>query len=274
MGIGTITPSFPLDVSSTVSSSQTYGFLSSEGTVGTSSGTSSYSIRATGRILASEFNAVSDARLKDVQFDIDPTVALGLITELHPVSFTWKDNPDGQPVLGFLAQEVEEVIPNAVSKIKTDQFSDQRELSYNQLTAVSIAAIQGMNIRIKGLQELTDETLLSKLRDWFASASNGITDFFTKKVHTEELCIKKSDGGEVCVTGDQIETILQNQNIQPSGNSDSGGGESVPEVIGETPPSEESIPTIEPSSELGGELTPEVVSELTPEPVVESVSTE
>ena len=101
-----------------------------------------------GRILAPEFNAVSDERLKNFQFDLDPALALDLITQLRPVSFTWKTSPDGQPILGFMAQDVEQVIPNAVSRIATENFPDQRELNYNQLTAVAIGAIKEMNLKL------------------------------------------------------------------------------------------------------------------------------
>ena len=211
VGIGTTAPAFPLDVNTTVSSNQTYGYLNPSGLVGTSSGSSSYSIRATGRVLASEFNAVSDSRLKDVQFDIDPSIALNMITGLRPVSFTWKNNPTGQPVLGLLAQEVEQVIPNAVSQITTDAFIDQRELSYNQLTAVSIGAIKELNIKINQLSSLDSEisgSFAYLAKELLGDINNKIDTIFAKKVRTEELCIK-----DTCVTEDQLKALLNNAQI-------------------------------------------------------------
>jgi archaellum component FlaF (FlaF/FlaG flagellin family) len=38
--------------------------------------------------------------------------------------------------------------------------------------------------------------------------SNGIENIFTKKIHTETLCVKKVDGGEVCLNGDELEIIM------------------------------------------------------------------
>jgi hypothetical protein len=38
--------------------------------------------------------------------------------------------------------------------------------------------------------------------------TNGITDFFARRVHTQEICTKKSDGTEVCASGDQLAAIL------------------------------------------------------------------
>lgn len=211
VGIGTSSPSFPLEVTSYVASNQSYGFLNPSGVIGTASGTSNYSIRASERIIASEFNAVSDARLKDVQFDLEPSIALDLISQLRPVSFTWKSNPTGQPIIGFLAQDVESVIPNAVSQMATDNFPDQRELSYNQLTAVAIGAIKEINIKIIGIGDLgKTNTFRESLTQWFSNTANGIESFFAKKVNTEELCVKTSTGSSVCINGDQLQQIINN----------------------------------------------------------------
>ena len=56
------------------------------------------------------------------------------------------------------------------------------------------------------------ETLLNKLFDqliaWFANATNKIGDFFAKKVHTDEICLKRSDGSEACINGDQLDKLI------------------------------------------------------------------
>jgi hypothetical protein len=235
VGIGTTTPEFPLDVYSSVSSNQTYGYLNSGGTVGSTSGTNLYSIRAQQRILAPEFNAVSDARLKDVQFSIDQKLALSLIAKLQPVSFTWKSNPTGQPILGFLAQDVEGIIPNAVSKLETANFADQRQLDYNQLITMSIGAIKELDARTALLQsaigsstdlfatssiqmELAKQntSLLSEFAAFFTGTGNWMQarvsaatgffkNIFAKEITTDKLCV-----GQTCVTEDQLKTLLNN----------------------------------------------------------------
>lgn len=194
IGVGTSTPAFPLDVYSTVSSTQTYGYLNSSGSVGTSGpGANDYSIRAQGRIIASEFNAVSDARLKDVQFNLGSDIALEAINKLQPVSFTWKNNPTGQPVLGFLAQDVELAIPNAVSKIATGAFPDQREVSYNQIVAVAIGAIKEIKIQL----DMVKEKIVA-IASWFGTDG----DRFNIK---GMVCVD-----DVCVTKDQFKQLLMN----------------------------------------------------------------
>jgi len=239
LGIGTTTPAFPLDVYSTVSSDQTYGFLNSTGTIGTSAGTNSYSIRSQGRILAPEFNAVSDARLKDVQFELDSGMALNLVTQLKPVSFKWKSDPDGQPVLGFLAQDVEQIIPNAVSKVATANFSDQRTLDYNQLISVVIGAIKDLALKVANISK------------WFSVGGD--------QLHIQgEVCVD-----DICVSKDQFKQILIG----------SGGSASVVEETSSvvvptetsTTTAEETISELTPVSEPEV-VAPEVVPEPTPEP--------
>ncbi|MCR4325597.1 MAG: hypothetical protein NUV59_02210 [Patescibacteria group bacterium] len=41
-------------------------------------------------------------------------------------------------------------------------------------------------------------------------------EVFAKKVHTEQLCVKKSDGNEVCVNGDQIHMLLESARVAPA----------------------------------------------------------
>jgi hypothetical protein len=198
VGIGTTSPIFPLDIGISTSSTQTYGYLNSAGSIGTTSGTNSYSMRAVGRILAPEFNAVSDARLKDVQFDLDSTVAFDAIKQLNPVSFTWKDSPNGQPVIGFLAQDVETIIPNAVSKVKGLLFDDQRTLDYNQIVAVLVGGVQKIIDTIEG---------------------------YSKEFRTEKLCV-----GDTCITEDQLKVLLEKENVQSSAPTIEEGDNQVEET--------------------------------------------
>lgn len=59
-------------------------------------------------------------------------------------------------------------------------------------------------------QLLTDfiATRITSIRGYF-------DEVFARKIHTDQLCVKKSDGSEVCVNGDQVNTLLQNGGITP-----------------------------------------------------------
>jgi hypothetical protein len=119
VGIGTTNPGFPLEVGiSGGSYSGSYGYLNSSGNTGTYTGSGAYSIKAAGRIMASEFNAVSDQRIKtqiqstNTQSDLDKLMQLRLTT------YHFIDSVATGTKLqkGFIAQEVEEVIPEAVNQ--------------------------------------------------------------------------------------------------------------------------------------------------------------
>jgi hypothetical protein len=118
VGIGTTTPAVPLDVESSVNQSASYGWLNVHGQTSTASGNNPYSIKAGQRIMASEFNAVSDSRIKEIIGQSDRQADLEIIQKLRVTDYHMKDrvaNGD-TPCKGFIAQEVETVIPEAVTK--------------------------------------------------------------------------------------------------------------------------------------------------------------
>ncbi len=122
VGIATTTPKFPLQVSSGAGSSNwsgTYGYLTSAGG-GTATTTSLVgSIYASSRVVASEFNAFSDQRVKKDIVDIDDLSALGYIRQIEPKQYKYIDyiNRGSSRVWGFLAQQVESVLDYAVTTI-------------------------------------------------------------------------------------------------------------------------------------------------------------
>ena len=58
--------------------------------------------------------------------------------------------------------------------------------------------------------------LFGQITAWLADAGNGIHDLYAAVIHTNELCITKSDGSPVCVTGDQLAALLASENQSPS----------------------------------------------------------
>lgn len=80
----------------------------------------------------------SDARMKKGITNLN--YGLSQIMQLRPVSFQWKDRKDGQLNLGLIAQEVAEVIPEAVVKAKDE--ATTMGLNYSSLVPVLIKAVQ------------------------------------------------------------------------------------------------------------------------------------
>jgi len=106
---------------------------------------------------ASSFRSVSDQRLKKDVHTISGS--MNKILQLRPTEFVWIDN-DKQDV-GFIAQEVEEIIPEVVEI--TDGFIDTetgkkshentKTIAYTKLIPYLVDTIQQMDKRIKELEE-------------------------------------------------------------------------------------------------------------------------
>ena len=121
VGIGTTSPSVPLHVSSSVSQYvNMYGYLSQGGTGAnyTANTYVSYSIQADQRVRASEFNAISDVRIKKGIAMLNSKKQLAELNRLKVVNYTYIDQlANGtKNKTGFIAQEVEKVNPQFVNQ--------------------------------------------------------------------------------------------------------------------------------------------------------------
>ena len=99
------------------------------------------------------YNTTSDRRLKD---NIQPIEdAIDKLMDMKPVIHTWINNPESPQVHGFIAQEMQEVAPEAVSG---DAESDEMmSMDYGRITPVIVAALQDALNEIKELKTRIDE---------------------------------------------------------------------------------------------------------------------
>ncbi len=223
---------------------------------------------------------VSDQKLKkDVT---DMSYGLSHIMQLHPVGYNFIDTKYGSgPQIGFIAQELEQIIPEVV----TDG-PDYKSVNYALLTSVITKAVQELNLKLTTLETFSFEDtggFTERLREFFENAGNGIRKIFVKEIQTDKLCV-----GTTCVTETQLQQLL-NQSGQsgstPSPEPEVIIEESVP-VAEDTPeeeipidssteeqssdtndqPPTEDIPPTEPSETVPTD-TPESVPEPSPEPI-------
>ena len=94
----------------------------------------------------------SDHRLKDDIVSIqDP---IGLVNKLNPVNFRWIE--DGSRSDGFIAHEVQSVIPNAVTgyknAIEPDGKPIYQKLEQSKLIPIMVAAIQQLSQKVSELE--------------------------------------------------------------------------------------------------------------------------
>jgi len=95
----------------------------------------------------------SDERLKNI---IEPiTNGLEKIADIRAVKFSWKDDPDAKQNVGVIAQDVEAVLPEIVSKSQKYGSDDPTEylgVSYDLLAPLLIAALQEAKLKIESLE--------------------------------------------------------------------------------------------------------------------------
>jgi hypothetical protein len=98
-----------------------------------------------GKIKASAFVTYSDENLKEEVTAMDN--ALNAVMSLNGVEFTWKST--GERDFGFLAQEVKNVIPQAVS-VGNDGVHG---VDYSRLTSVLVEAVKAQQVQINDLKK-------------------------------------------------------------------------------------------------------------------------
>ncbi len=192
-------------------------------------------------------NCSSDERLKTNITGLSSV--LEALQNIETVTYNWKANPNSNQQIGFIAQNLETYFPEIVR----EGHDGYLQVNYASMTPILTKAIQELDLKITEIENISNQSFKDYLISWFGDIENGIQSFFASEVHTDKICVKKSDGSEVCVTGDELEEAL--------------GGvaeeEPAPEPIEE--PTEE--PSDEPSDEpAGGEE--DDVEEITEEETV------
>lgn len=179
---------------------------------------------ATCAIDANGTSCSSDQRLKTNITDLGSNI-LDSLTKVKTVTFNWKSGDDTVSHIGFIAQDIQQYFPALVSQGATGYLS----VNYAGITPVLTEAIRELNVKLTDMQKVADgidTTFITNLKNWFASSTNGIGDFFVTTLHgkqgmfSDQLCV-----GTVCVTQDQFLQIVQQSGVAsvPSTGSNSGG---------------------------------------------------
>lgn len=142
VGIGTTAPVAPLEVKGIGATIAKFTNVNTTGCTIADGGT---------------ISCVSDASLK--KNITDTNYGLSYLMQLHPVSFNWKTEADGTTQsLGFIAQEVENVIPKLVI---TDSQTGLKELNTIGLVPVLAKAIQEQQQQINSIISVVNTYNLS-----------------------------------------------------------------------------------------------------------------
>jgi hypothetical protein len=121
--------------------------------VSDSTTSSSYSLYVTGQIYAtSNITAYSDRRVKENIIPIDN--ALEKVNKLEGVYYNKIDDEDKTKEIGFIAQEVNEVVPELVSYAED---VDQYGVKYGNATALLVEAVKELTQQVKDLKQEIEE---------------------------------------------------------------------------------------------------------------------
>jgi hypothetical protein len=93
---------------------------------------------------ATAYNTSSDARLKDVTGEAR---GLDVINKLNPVAYNWK--ADGKADEGLIAQEVLDIVPNAVSGSEEEMY----QMDYSKLVVHLVAGMKEQQEQIEELKQ-------------------------------------------------------------------------------------------------------------------------
>ncbi len=104
-----------------------------------------HKLAVNGYIYGKGIHCASDKRDKDHITYVDSKEALSVIEKLNPAFYKRKSN--GLLETGFYAQDVKEILPEAV--LSSDNEEENLILSYNQITTCNTSAIQELNNIIK-----------------------------------------------------------------------------------------------------------------------------
>jgi hypothetical protein len=94
------------------------------------------------------YNTTSDLRLKE---NIEPLEATDKLMAMNPVSYNWKADPDGPRCMGFIAQEMQDVMPEAVSA--GDDEDAMMSMDYGRITPILVSALQDAHRKIEELEQ-------------------------------------------------------------------------------------------------------------------------
>lgn len=242
VGIGTTNPSYTLDVSNSSSgyvaritnTGNTAGYGGLKITAGQNSFTASTGMidfyRPDNTLLGTiaqnsgtsvTYNTTSDRRVKENI--ATTTLGLAQLMELPVRSFDFINDPTHATTTGFIAQELDQVFPWAVTTNGDNGTvplgtSTPWSVDYGRITPLIVKAVQDI--------ATISSTFQQNLIAWLGNAGNGIQDFYAEIIHANKLCLS-DQGGTSCYTRSQLDTMLASAGKAPTGAPSDTGSAAV-----------------------------------------------
>ena len=110
---------------------------------------------STGRVTATDFNSLSDIRVKSNVHTVDN--ALSKVLAIRGTYF----DIHGARSIGVIAQEIESVLPEVVTE------GEYKTVSYGNIVGLLIEAIKELNSEVETLKKDKNKSLLTKIKEQF-----------------------------------------------------------------------------------------------------------
>jgi hypothetical protein len=191
------------------------------------------------------------------------TSPLNTIQKLRPVSFTWKQNTDqGQnhqgTQYGFIAQEVQPVLPGSVREVASLPVEPGKEPTLNQQLG-SIYAVEYTDVipfLTGAVQEIArvSGSFKAALISWFSSAQNGIQSLYAGEVHTQKVCVDDASGS-TCLTRGQLDVLLNTAAAQTGQSTAATAVQPATEAVTPAPAPQAQTETVAPQVDTSTQPT-------------------
>jgi hypothetical protein len=163
VGIGTTSPTTTLDVSGNISvtgNSNTIGsvIFTTNGNVGIGTTAPSSLLHVDGQIYCNTIVTTSDERLKKDISLANSESCYNTLKQLPLKTFRWNNDILNLPMrsnefrVGWLAQDVEDYIPNSVETMNAYGISDCKSINLDQIVAVMYGTIQELQKKVEELE--------------------------------------------------------------------------------------------------------------------------
>jgi hypothetical protein len=196
IGIGVVSPAYTLDVGNSGVSGIVAQFTNSTGYC--SINPTNTALSCTSDInLKKNITNISDNTpftLSTVNITNEDTI-LSKISKLNPVFYNWNTEDDTvSKHSGFIAQEVEQIFPDLVA---TNPDTNLKSVNYTGLSTYLVGAVKYIN----------DNAIFAKNIKSIESLSGNWRIAEDGTIYANKLCLKNSQGKNVCINGDQLQSI-------------------------------------------------------------------
>ncbi len=137
----------------------------------------------------------------------DTSLSLDSLLAIKVRDFSYNSDSDNRVIHGFIAQELYDTYPDAVSKpVNPDEYW---KVSYGQLTPLIVKSIQDLDLKVIPLTSLdttNSNSLGSLIKSFLANSLNNIQNIFTNRVTTKEICVDS----DTCLNEQDIRNLINN----------------------------------------------------------------